>query len=97
MRHLLDNSRDDAIHYINSLLKSSKTNESNGTYWFLTPQNPVNGREYTPIQTRVLKELRELGKLERLNPQIDMNFGNQFLSAFNWMNSTWKPEAKEAV
>ena len=42
VRHLLNNSHDDAIHYINSLLKTSKNDEVNETYWFPTPQNPGN-------------------------------------------------------
>ena len=43
VRHLLNNNHDDAIHYINSLLKTSKTDdEVNETYWFPTPQNPGN-------------------------------------------------------
>ena len=66
MRHLLNNSLDDAIHYINSLLKSSKDNEVNETYWFPTPQNPGNEKEHTPIQTRILNELRELEQLEKI-------------------------------
>ena len=40
VRHLLNNSHDDAIHYKNSLLKTSKNDEVNKTYWFPTPQNP---------------------------------------------------------
>ena len=42
VRHLLNNSHDDAIHYINRLLKTSKTDEVNEAYWFPTPQNPGN-------------------------------------------------------
>ena len=42
VRHLLNNNHDDAIHYINSLLKTSKADEVNKTYWFPTPQNPGN-------------------------------------------------------
>ena len=48
-RHLLKNIQDDAFHYINSLLKTSKTDEVNETYWFPTPPNPGNEREHTPI------------------------------------------------
>ena len=80
VRHLLNNNHDDAIHYINSLSKTSKTDEVNETYWFPTPQNPGNGREHTPIQTRILNELRELEQLEKLNPLEDTNSRGQFLS-----------------
>ena len=68
VRHLLDNSLDDAIHYKNSLLETSKNDEVNETYWFPTLQNPGNEKEHTPIQTRFLKELRELEQFEKINP-----------------------------
>ena len=54
VRHLLNNNHDDAILYINILLKTSKTDEVNETYWFPTPQNPGNEQEHTPIQTHNL-------------------------------------------
>ena len=97
VRHLLNNSHDDAIHYINSLLKTSKNDEVNETYWFPTPQNPGNEKEHTPIQTRILNELRALEQLEKLNPLENTNSRNQILSNFNWTDYTLQPEAKQAV
>ena len=97
VRHLLNNSHDDANHYINSLLKTSKIDEVNETYWFPTPQNPGNEKEHTPIQTRILKELRELEQLEKLNPLENTNSQNQFLSNFDRTDSTLQPEAKKTV
>ena len=97
VRHLLNNNRDDAIHYINSLLKTSKTDEVNETYWFPTPQKPGNEKEHTNIQTRTLNELRELEQLEKLNPLEDTDSRNQFLSNFDWTDSALKPDAKQAV
>ena len=38
VRHLLNNNHDEAIHYINSLLKTSKIDEVNETYWLPTPK-----------------------------------------------------------
>ena len=96
-RHLLNSNQDDAIHCIKSLLKTSETNEVNETYWFPTPQNPGNEREHTPIQTRILNELRELEQLEQLNPLEDTNSRNQFLSNFNWTDSTLQLDVKQAV
>ena len=78
VRHFQNNSHDDAISYINNLLKTSKDNEINETYWFPTPQNPGNEEEHTPIQTRILNELRELEQLEKLNPLENTNSRNQF-------------------
>ena len=76
VRHLLNNSHEDANHYINSLLKTSKNDEVNETYWFPTPQNPGNEKEHTPIQTRILNESRELEQLEKLNPLENTNSRN---------------------
>ena len=95
--HLLNNIHDDAIHYINSLLKTSKTDEVNETYWFPTPQNPGNEREHTPIQTPFVNKLRELAQLEQLNPLEDTDSRNQFLCNFDWTDSTLQPDAKQAV
>ena len=81
-RHLLNNSHDDAIHYINSLLKTSKSGEVNKTYWFPTPKSPGNEKEHTPIQTRILNKLRELEQLQKSNPLENTNSRNQFLSNF---------------
>ena len=97
VRHLLKNNHDDAIHYKSSLLKTSKTDEVNETYWFPTPQKPGNEREHTPIQTRILNELRELEQLEKLNPLEDNNSRDQFLSNFDWTDSTLQLNAKQAV
>ena len=80
VRHLLNKNHDVAMHYIKSLLKTSKTDEVNETYWFPTPQNPGNEKEVTPIQTRILNELRELEQLEQLNPLEDTDSRNQSLS-----------------
>ena len=65
VRHLLNNNHDEAIHYINSFLKTSKDDEVNQTYWFPTSHNPGKEKEHTPIQTRILNELRELERLEK--------------------------------
>ena len=50
VRHLLKNNHDDGIHYINSLLMTSKTEEVNDTYWFPTPQNPAIKRNIRPFR-----------------------------------------------
>ena len=97
VKHLLNNNHNDAIHYINSLLKTSKTDEVNETYRFRTPQNPGNEREHTPIQTRILNEIRELEQLEQLNPLKNTDSRDQFLSKLDWTDSTLQLEAKQAV
>ena len=97
LQHLLKKNHDDAIHYINSLLKTSKNDEFNETYWFSTPRNPGNERNHTPVQTRIFHELRELEKIEQLNPPDNINSQTQFLSIFDWTDSTLEPKARQAV
>ena len=60
MKHLLNNNHDDAFLYIIRVFRTSKADGVNKTYWFPTPQNPANEREHTPMQTRILNELRQL-------------------------------------
>ena len=43
--------------------------------------------EHTPIQQRILRELRELQMLEQLDPKQDGNSRTQFLSMFKWNDS----------
>ena len=97
VRHHLNNNHDDAIHYINSFLKTSKTDDFNKTYWFPTPQNPGNEKEHTLFQTRILNQLRELVQFEQLNPLKDIDSRNHFLSYFDWTDSTLQRAAKQAV
>ena len=47
----------DLVTYLTELLR---TNQQNITFWFPTPKNPGNTENHTPIQTRILRELREL-------------------------------------
>ena len=78
-------------------MKTSRTDEANKTYWFPMPQDPRTEREHTPIQTRVLNELRELEHSEQLNPLENTDSRDQFLSNFDWTDSTLQPDAKQAV
>ena len=50
----------DLITYLTELLRRNKQDQQTNTFWFPTPENPGNTEEHTPIQTRILKELREL-------------------------------------
>ena len=97
VRHLPINNHDDAIRYIESLLKTSITDEINETYWFPTPQNPGNEWEHPPIQTHILNETREIQHLEQLNPLKDTDSRDQFLSNLDWTDSILQPDAKQAV
>ena len=88
--HLLQDNDDNAIQYVSSLLKTHRNNEEVNQYWFPTPENPGDESTHTPIQRRILTELRNLQELEQLNPLQDEQSRQQFLSNFHWQDSMHK-------
>ena len=59
----------DLTAYLNELLRTSKPEQQDNTFWFPTPENPGKPEGLTPIQTRILNELNELKDKEKLNSQ----------------------------
>ena len=85
--HLLNENEEDAIHYISNLLKANRNNDQYEQYWFPTPENPGDEESHTPIQKKILRELRNLQEAEKLNPQDNEESRQQFLSNFDWKDS----------
>ena len=59
----------DLTAYLNELLGTNKVEQQDNMFWFPTPENPGKPEDHTPIQTRILEELKELKNKEKLNPQ----------------------------
>ena len=78
---------DDTHMYLNELMKSSETEQNDENLWFPTPENPGNEAKHTPIQRRILKEIRELIKKEDLDPTNDQESRKKFLDMFQWEGS----------
>ena len=73
----------DLVTYLAELLKTNKPDQQNNTFWFQTPEKPGSIEDHTPIQTRILKELREpQGK--KLNPKDDFESRLELLMPFDW-------------
>ena len=70
--------------YVNELLRSNKQNQQDTNFGFPTTENRGNVEEHTPIQTRILNELNELRREEKLNPQEYPHFREEFLKQFSW-------------
>ena len=85
--HLLNENEKDAIYYVSSLLKANRKNDQYEQYWFPTPENPGDEDSHTPIQRRILQELRNLQEPEQLNPQNDDESRRKFLGNFDWKDS----------
>ena len=95
--HLLDTNPGDTIQYVNAFLKMQKSEESNKTYWFPTPQDSGDEAQHTPIQKRRLQEMRALQELEQLSPEDKQESFKHILSTFGWTDSTLDMKARKAI
>ena len=89
--NLLQDNPENVAYYARSQIKSLKTGQDSENYWFPTPEEPGDPPTHTPIQQRILKELRNLQEKEKPNPQDDPEFRKQFLANFDWADSTLNP------
>ena len=87
----------DLTAYLNELLRTSKTEQQDNTFWFPIPENSGKPEDHTPIQTRILKELNELKDKEKLNPQESTESRNKFLKKFDWTNTLLTETEKQAI
>ena len=87
----------DLVTYLTQLLRTNKPDQQNNTFWFPTPENPGNTEDHTPIQTRILTELRELQRREKLNPKDNIESRTEFLKRFDWTDTLLTETEKQAV
>ena len=85
--HVLNENEEDAVYYISSLLKANRNNEQYEQYWFPTPENQGDEASHTPIQQRILRELRNLEEIKKLNPQDNEESRRKFHINFDWKDS----------
>ena len=87
----------DLTAYINELLRTSKPEQQDNTFWFPTPENPGKPEDHTPIQTRILNELNELKDKEKLIPQENTQSRTKFLKSFDWTDTLLTEMEKQAI
>ena len=63
----------DLTTYLTELLRTNKRDHQNNTFWFPAPESPGNTEDHTPIQRRILKELRELQQKEKWARKMTKN------------------------
>ena len=78
---------DDVVTYINALMQVERPEDNEEKFWFPTPENPGNEQEHSPIQKQILKELRELATLGKLESTENEESRTKFLSMFKWTGS----------
>ena len=87
----------DVTAYLNELLRTKNPGLQNNTFWFLTPENPGKPEDHTPIQTEIMKELKELKDKEKLNPQESTESRNKFLERSDWTDTLLTETEKQAI
>ena len=87
----------DLVTYLTELLRTNKPDQQNDTFCFPTPENLGNTEDHTPIQTRILTELRELQRNEKLCQKDDNESRMEFLKTFNWTDTLLTETEKQAV
>ena len=50
---------DDVVTYINALIQVEQPENNEEKFWFPTPEKPGKELEHSPIQKRILKQLRQ--------------------------------------
>ena len=76
-----------AVYYISSLLKTNRNNDHYEQYCFPTPGKTGDEASHTPKQLRILREMRNLQDLEKLNPHDDAESRPKFFNNFDWKDS----------
>ena len=85
LKVLTEDDSEDAIVYINELLKSSDKTSNNQNFWFPTLNDPGDPNTHTPIQSRRLREIKELEEIQKLNPPTATKKGRHSSKTSNGM------------
>ena len=83
LKVLTEDDSEDAIIYINELQKTSDKPSNNQSFWFPTPDNPGDPSTHTPIQSRILREIKELEVIQKLNANNNAEEREALLQNFN--------------
>ena len=87
----------DLTAYLSKLVRTSKPEQQNNTFWFPTTKNLGKTEDHTPIQTQNHKELRELKEKEKLTPKDDVASRPKLLNRFYWLDTLLTETEKHAV
>ena len=87
----------DLTTYLKELLRTNQSEQQNNTFWFPTLENPGKAEDHTPIQTRILKELREVQEKEELNTKDDVESQMILLKRFHWTDTVHTETEKHEV
>ena len=97
LKVLAEDDSEDAMVYISELLKTPEKPSHNQNFWFPTPDNPGDPATHTPIQNRILREIKELEEIQKLDPNNSEVERKTFLQNFKWDNSQLSEDDKKDI
>ena len=96
LKFLTEDDSEQALAYVNELLKTTEKPKTSQQFWFPTPdtENPGDPSSHTPVQKRILREIEELEEIQKLNATTCQEDRQKFLEYFEGMilNKTTKTE-----
>ena len=87
LKILTEDDSEQALEYVNELLKTTEKPETTQQFWFPTPDNPEDPSTHTTVQRRILREIEELEEIQKLDPTISPQSRQKFLENFKWDDS----------
>ena len=97
LKVLAEDDSEEAMVYINELLKTSEKPSHNQNFWFPTPDHPGDPATHTPIQNRILREIKELEEIQKLDPNNSEEERKAFLQSFKWDDSQLSEDDKKDI
>ena len=84
---LTEDDSEQALEYVNELLKTTEKPETTQQFWFPTTDNPGDPSSHTPVQRRILREIEELEEIQKLNPTNSPQEEQKIIENFKWEDS----------
>ena len=97
LKVLAEDNTEQALEYVNELLKSYEKPQTAQNFWFPTPDKPGDPSTHTPIQSRILREIEELENIQKLNPHNNPEDRATFLANFKWTDSQLSYKDKKDI
>ena len=82
LKVLTEDDSEQALEYVNELLKTTEKPETTQQFWFPTPDNPGDPSTHTPVRRRILREIEEMEEIQKLNPTNSPQEKQKFLENF---------------
>ena len=95
LKVLTEDDSEQALEYVNELLKTTEKPETTQQFWFPTLNNPGDPSTHTRVQRRILREIEELEEIQNLNPTNSPQKKQKFLKKFKWGRlSPWRTRSE---